>query len=340
MRMLVRVVARAAVAVLSACFGFAIVCSAQAQGPAVSAPNAKVSVEGGEYDAEGSVLGLGSITVPLAHELGFQLDGAVGEIDDDTMWGGGVHLFTRDPMRYLFGIYGSYHEWNDIEIWRIAGEAELYLDNFSIIALAGLENVDVPTFSQGLRVANRDDEHAFAHLDLAFYPFEDLKLYGGYRYIGEESLGAAGGEYLIRGLGAPASLFVKGRFGDDDHTRITGGLRIYLGGEEGKSLLSRHRTEDPGNYTPIFPKLELIQPPAQQTVKKEEPEEPEERICELSPTRFGVDGVSGPDAAAGTMGDCICPEGSFLAGNPPVLYPYAEEPQFYTCDAVEQLGID
>ena len=236
-------------------------------------------------------------------------------------------------MRYLFGVYASYHEWNGIEIWRVAGEAELYLDTVSVIGLAGWENIDVPAFSRGLRVTNRDDEHFFGHLDIAVYPIEDLMLFAGYRYVGEESLGAAGGEYLLRDHGMPVSLFVDGQFGDDDQSQIMGGVRIYLGGDGAGSLMTRHRTEDPGNHMPTFPKLDLQQPPPVIT-QSETPEEPQDRICELAPSEFNVNEVVGPDAAARYTGDCICPEGSFLAGNAPILYPHAPV-QFYTCDAVE-----
>lgn len=226
-----------------------------ADGPAVSNPSGKFSVEGGLYDDDESVLALGSYTIPLSHAWGLQVDGALGRIDDDTMGGGGVHLFTRDPDSYLLGFYGSYHEWNDIEIWRSAAEAELYVDRFSLTGLAGFESIDVPAFSDGLEVFNSDSDHFFGHVDLAYYPLDDLKLYGGYRYINETSLGAAGVEYLLRDFGSPMSLFAKGTFGEEEHTRITGGLKIYLGADNSKSLISRHRTEDPQNYTPVFPDI-------------------------------------------------------------------------------------
>jgi hypothetical protein len=235
------------------------VCSTvvRAKGPAVSAPSGKVSMEGGQYDDASSGLALGSYTIPLAHSFGLQFDGAVGRIDDEWLSGGGVHLFTRDPEKYLLGVYSSYHEWNGITIMRSALEAELYIDRFSFTGLAGYENVDVPTISEGLQVLNTDDEHFFGHIDLAYYVTDDLKIYGGYRYINETSLGAAGVEYLMRGVGAPISLFAKSRFGDNNHNRVTVGLKIYFGADQTKSLMSRHRTEDPQNYTPVFPTLTL-----------------------------------------------------------------------------------
>ena len=226
-------------------------------GPAVSGVNAKISIEGGLYDDKDSVIALGSLSAPLGHHFGVQLDGALGELDNDALSGGGAHLFTRDPSNYLLGVYGSYHQWNSINIWRVAVEYEFYLDRFSITGLAGSENIDIPSFDSGLQTLTKDDNHFFGHIDLDFYPLDDLKIYGGYRYISEVSLGAVGVEYLLRNSGFPVSLFAKARFGDDDHTRITGGLRVFLGADRDKSLIIRHRTEDPQNYTPIFPEIDL-----------------------------------------------------------------------------------
>ena len=235
---------------------FLLPLGAIAGGPAVTGPNAKFSVEGGGYDDEGSFLALGSFSMPLGPAVGVQFDGAIGSIDDEVMGGGGVHLFTRDPSQYLLGVYASYHTSNSIDIWRTAVEGELYLGQFSLGGLAGYESVDVPAFSNGLQVLNTDDDHFFAHADLAYYPIENLKLSGGYRYLNETSLGSAGAEYLIQGAGAPISVFARGDFGDNDYNRITGGLKVYLGADPNKTLIKRHRTEDPENYTPVFPNIQ------------------------------------------------------------------------------------
>ncbi len=102
------------------------------------------------------------------------------------------------------------------------------------------------------------DDHVFGQVDLAYYPTDDLKVYGGYRYVNEASLGGAGIEYLLRDYGSPISLFAKADFGETQYNRITGGLRFYLGPNPDKSLIARHRTEDPENYTPMFPRLSEI----------------------------------------------------------------------------------
>jgi len=274
-------------------------------GPAVSDANGKFSVEGGEYDSDKSALALGSYVLPLGHAFGLQMDGALGRLDHDTMGGGGLHLFTRDPSSYLFGIYGSYHSWNSIDIWRAAAEFQLYLSRFSLEGLAGYEGIDVPSLANGLTVLNTDDNHFFAHADLAYYLTGDLRIYGGYRYVSETSLGAAGIEYLMRDYGSPISLFAKSDFGDDQFNRITGGLKIYLGHDPDKSLIARHRTEDPENYTPKFPNLITQAPaPAQQTPTPTPPT-PE---CTIDSDFLVVTPADG---------DCLCPAGTIQAGLPP-----------------------
>ena len=230
------------------------------EAPAVSEPNAKISVEGGSYDDASSALALGSLTIPLALPFGLQADGAIGTIDGKAMGGGGMHLFTRNPSSYLLGAYGSYHTWDGINIWRAAAEGELFLNRFTLSGLAGYESVNVPSTLDGLPVLTRDDRHFFTHVDLAYYITDDFKVSAGYRYLNETSFAAAGAEYLFRAAGAPMSIFVNSNFGVEEYTRVTGGLRIYLGEPAGKSLIARQRTADPENYTPVFPPLNTTVP--------------------------------------------------------------------------------
>ena len=225
------------------------------------APNVKFSVEAGAYDDEGAVLALGSYALPIGHMLGLQFDTAVGSIDGEVLGGGGVHLFTRDPSSHLLGIYGSYHTWNDIDIWRAAAEGELYLGRFTLGGIAGYESVETPSTLNGTPMIALDDGHFFAQTDLAYYVTDDFKLYGGYRYINEVSLGAAGAEFLFRAGDVPISVFANANFGQEEHTRITSGFKVYLGEAPSKSLIARNRTSDPDIYTPVFPVLSKLASP-------------------------------------------------------------------------------
>jgi hypothetical protein len=237
---------------------------ADGAGPAVSVPNAKISGEGGQYDGDQTVLGRGSFALPLGRPLGLQFDGALGRVDHDTLGGGGLHLFTRDPSSYLLGLYGSYHTWNSIDIGRAAAEVQLYVDRFTFEGLAGYESVDLPSTVGGLRVINPDENNFFTYADLVYYLTDDLRIYGGYRYVAQASLGAAGFEYLLRDYGSPISIFASSDFGTNDFnfTRITGGLRFYFGCDPNESLITRQRTEHTRDYTPMFPGYRL-EPPAQ-----------------------------------------------------------------------------
>jgi hypothetical protein len=244
-----------AAAALAAALPLAVHADEFASGPAVSGFNTKFSAEGGVYDDEGAGLVQGSLTTPLGHAFGFQVDGVVGTIDSDTLGGGGAHLFTRDPSKYLLGVYGSYHSWDSIDITRLAAEAELYRGRITLSGIAGWEDVDVPGTKGGLTVTTRDDDHFFTELDLSFYPQDNMRISGGYRYENEESLGAVEFEYMPGWAGMPASIFASGNFGDSDHTRATGGIRFYFGAERNKSLIRRHREDDPGSYNPVFPDI-------------------------------------------------------------------------------------
>jgi hypothetical protein len=74
----------------------------------------------------------------------------------------------------LLGLYGSYHTWNSIDIWRAAAEFQLYIRRFSLDGLAGYEGIDVPSTSGGLKGFNTDDNHVFGQVDLAYYLIDDL----------------------------------------------------------------------------------------------------------------------------------------------------------------------
>jgi len=278
-----------AAAILAVPLPLVVYADEHGSGPAVSGFNTKFSAEGGILEDQGGGLVQGSLTTPLGHAFGFQLDGALGTIDGDTMGGAGMHLFTRDPSSYLFGVYGSYHTWDSIDVSRIAAEAELYRGRITLSGVAGWESIDVPGTKGGLAVVNKDDDHVFTELDLSFYPKDNMRLTAGYHYENEKSLGVAEFEYLPQWKGMPMSIFATGNFGDNDHTRVTGGIRFYFGADRNKSLIRRHREDDPGSYTPVFPDLKT--------------ETETETETAAATTNFCPIGVTQP---AGT--NCTCPQ--------------------------------
>jgi hypothetical protein len=285
----------AKIAVLSATLLVLAGAPALAAEPAVSGPNGKFSVEGGGSADEGEGVATGSFALPIGHDFGIQADGSIGSFDDELLGGLAVHLFARDPSRYLFGVYGSYHTWDRINIWRTALEGELYIGPVTLEGLAGYESLDVPSFIDG-RVVSLDDNHLFGQADAAYYFTDDFRVYAGYRYINERSFGAAGTEYLIRGLEVPVALFARGDFGDEFVQNVTGGVRVYLSDDPYKTLIDRHRKDDPKVYAPTFPTLA-----PQTTAQKSTPQ------CVMS----------GNQVASPAGGDCICPSGTWTPGQKP-----------------------
>ncbi|ABA88066.1 hypothetical protein Pcar_0809 [Syntrophotalea carbinolica DSM 2380] len=204
--------------------------TAMAQGPAVSALNGKTEVFGGSVDGDGAIIGAGSVSVPLGDLLGLQLDGAWGELDgDDEISGMGLHLFARDPSRYLLGFNISHAELEDFEMRRYALEGEYYAGRFTLAALGGLQEGDV-------------DDAGFGSLDLRWYPLDDLKLELGGSIADDDERVHLGAEYqVVAGL----AVFVDGALGDDDYDHVLAGARYYFGAQ--KPLIRRHREDDPAN---------------------------------------------------------------------------------------------
>ncbi len=94
--------------------------------------------------------------------------------------------------------------------------------------------------------AGGDNDTVFALADVALYATDDLRLWAGYRHWNDIHIGAAGAEYQLpmQWGGTSAALFAEGRIGEDDYKAIWGGLRFYFGAEP-KSLMRRHREDDP-----------------------------------------------------------------------------------------------
>ncbi len=58
-----------------------------ADGPAVSAPNAKLDILGGSFDGDWGYIAAGSGSLPLGKRFGFQLDAGIGSIGEDRYYG-------------------------------------------------------------------------------------------------------------------------------------------------------------------------------------------------------------------------------------------------------------
>jgi hypothetical protein len=202
--------------------------------PAVSGLNGKLEAFGGEFADESLAAVAGSISFPLARRYGVQIDGLVGSSGGDNIAGVGAHLFWRDPARGLAGVYGDHVHWDGFggnSVSRLAAEGELYLGRVSLEGMIGAEFGEL-------------NDRVFARSNIAYYPRDDVRLFVGHRYLGGEHALALGAEWQVAPRGV--ALFAEGQVGDDTGSAILGGLRIYFGDRD-KSLIRRHREDDPVN---------------------------------------------------------------------------------------------
>jgi hypothetical protein len=210
---------------------------------AVSAINGKVEFGGGfaddsDHSSDGVFYGGASLSVPLGNMFGLQADLAAKNMFNDTAVGGNVHLFTRDPNSYLLGVIAGYGDAGKANGAWAGGEAEFYLGNVSIEASAGYLNVDP---SNG-----HSKDKAFAFGDVAFYPVENFRLALGASSVAGFESGHATAEYLLDAM--PVSFKVKGEVGENKFAAVTAGVSFYFGGDSStKSLMRRHREDDPRN---------------------------------------------------------------------------------------------
>lgn len=224
--------------------------------PAVSRPNGKVALRGGSVDDDASAIAEFNFTAPLGHAFGIQFDGLAGVLDDDGVGSGAMHLFWRNPDKGLIGGYVSANTIGGDNFYRFLGEAHLYRGRFSLEGYAGWEEADL-------------DSGAFWLGQLAFYPQENLRLTAGALYSGwadgnysaPGTLGAVGLEYQLRSNDRNAlSLFTEARFGDDYYA-AWGGVRLYFGDD--KSLIRRHREDDPVGLVPDLNEISANNPAQQ-----------------------------------------------------------------------------
>jgi hypothetical protein len=215
--------------------------------PAVSGLNFNVTGFGGYARVDdvgpgekvsGGLGGAGATMVaPIGHAYGLKLSGLVGGWEGEAFYGGSAHLFWRDPAIGLLGVYGSYTRADasvGAALGRLAIEFQRYLGQYSIDGQIGWEGVDV-------------DSSIYTRLDLGYYLNENLKLKIGHRYTDHRHLLAVGAEAQFLAGNNAWSGFVEGRFGSD-YSVAWAGLRLYFGGAP-KSLIRRHREDDPGNHT-------------------------------------------------------------------------------------------
>jgi hypothetical protein len=210
---------------------------------AVSAPNGKIELGGGwadldVYSPDNTFYGAASFSMPLGDTFGFQADLAVDNAFGLTAIAGAAHVFTRDPNSYLLGAYGGYADFGNATGAWIGPEAELYLDKVSFEGTAGLINV-MPN-------SGGSQNKLFAFGDFGFYATDNFRLTVGASSIAGFESAHAGMEWLMGNSGLPISFKTDAQFGENNYYNVTAGISIYFGGES-KTLIKRHREDDPKN---------------------------------------------------------------------------------------------
>jgi hypothetical protein len=221
--------------------------------PAVSAVNGKLAIFGGDL-SDGHEVGVsGALTLPLGHRFGMQLDGMFGSADDESFYGVGAHLFWRDPARALFGIYASHVSWDSsatfpaddpvggvftiggADVSKLGVEGALYIDRISL---------------EGLAAYQSGSETGFAGKGtVAYYPLDDLRLDLSIIHLeGNGVSGSAGAEWMLPRVDG-FSLFANASVDEDSDWQTVGGIKFHFSPAQ-KSLIQRHREDDPGISLP------------------------------------------------------------------------------------------
>ena len=221
-------------AAIAAMLGFGSAGTAAAREPAVSAPNLKVVATAGETSSDSAWVVGGGLTLPLGQEWGLQVEGGAAGVGDDNIYGTAAHLFTRDPDKYLLGLFAAYasEDQFDLEATRVGAEAEIYLDQISILAKAGYQFSETVT------------EGFVGDIELKWYLSDNFAVSGGAGFD-ENSTLAQGSIEWMPGFGALPGLAFRmdGSVGEDDYHSILGGITYYFGTDA--SLKDRHRKQDP-----------------------------------------------------------------------------------------------
>lgn len=200
----------------------------------------------------------GTITVPLGHSFGAQLDLGAGAFGNSPQGAAGGHLFWRDPEKGLVGAYGDgllLGSKVGSSVWTAAGEFETYLGKFTGRAILGIQGASYQTaglnpfeiYAYGGRKAFKTPDYFTGIVSATFYPIDDLAISVGHIYSFGRNAVTGELEYLLpqfRGGNIAPSAFVSASYGWNNSSNIMAGIRVYFGNHD-KSLIRRQREDDP-----------------------------------------------------------------------------------------------
>ena len=204
---------------------------------------------------------IGTITIPIGHSFGAQLDLGSGAFGHNPLGAAAGHLFWRDPEKGLVGAYGDgllLGSKVGTGIWTVAGEFEAYIGNVTARAVLGMQGASFYTsnLTRG-EVRSYGGQNIFNQanyftniVSATFYPIDDLALSVGHIYSFGRNTVTSEVEYLLpqfRGGNIAPSVFLSGAYGLNDASNMMAGLRVYFGNHD-KTLIRRQREDDPVVY--------------------------------------------------------------------------------------------
>lgn len=219
-----------------------------ADAPAVSKLNGSASLSGIYHYQDNLSEGLdgmlsGSLSVPLTHSFGFQVDATAATTDDDGAAGVGGHLFWRDPAKGLIGLTGAYVTFPnvggavDMNLTRFGGETEYYLGNLTL------------AFSGGYQDGKNTADGFYGTAKAYWYADDNLRLgIGATKNPLSDTAAVLDLEYQPEfGVKSGMTFFVGTTLGRDNLVIAQSGIRFYFG--DSKSLKQRNREDDPAPIT-------------------------------------------------------------------------------------------
>ena len=256
--------------ILSAAFmGAAVAAEKPPSTTAVDGVNGKVEALGGAYTSKGLYGAAGSLSVPLGQQFGAQIDATAADFNKRFFGVIGGHLFWRDPRKGLLGITGDYLNWDQfggVHVGHFGGEGEAYLGRVTLRGVAGVEwgnNKVVSTtgtistavtggtlFTTTTTPMLGNVSRFYDRVAVDYYFTDNWRGTIGHRYTSGTHKLTFGTEYAFAlNRGMMASLFGEGRVGEGSKNYgVWGGLRVYFGKSD-KSLIRRHREDDPDSDT-------------------------------------------------------------------------------------------
>ena len=221
---------------------------------AVDGLNGKADGSGGTFADRSVYMFRGSFSMPIQCQFGLQIDGGLGSLENRFFGYVGGHGFWRDPSRGLVGLYGAFQGWNQVGGVRVAHvgpEAEYYFGRWTFQGVVGVEFGNTATGLIGNVIQTFDYRtRFFDQFNVAYYPIDNWKVFAGHRYLGGKNAFALGTEWgMPLGRGMMGALYAEGRIGEGDYHGIWGGFRVYFG-QKDKTLIRRHREDDPVDWVP------------------------------------------------------------------------------------------